>query len=101
VERKLASHLAAVAFDVGHHRASRIIDELIAQHNGPVSGSAGDSVIADFASEVTFWNTIKDSGDAEMFKGYLEKYPEGEFRRLAEISLAKLSDEQSPTGHDA
>jgi hypothetical protein len=68
---------------------------------GRVSGSAGDSVIADFASEVTFWNTIKDSGDAEMFKGYLEKYTEGEFRRLAEISLAKLSDEQSPTGHDA
>lgn len=40
--------------------------------------------------EVTFWNTVKDSGDAEMFEAYLEKYPEGEFRKLAEISLSKL-----------
>jgi adenylate cyclase len=41
--------------------------------------------------EVTFWNTVKDSSDAEMFKAYLEKYPEGEFRKLAEISLSKLT----------
>jgi adenylate cyclase len=40
--------------------------------------------------EVAFWNTVKDSGDAEMFKAYLEKYPGGEFRRLAEIMPKKV-----------
>jgi hypothetical protein len=40
--------------------------------------------------EITFWNTVKDSGDAEMFEAYLEKYPHGQFRSLAEISLRKI-----------
>lgn len=40
--------------------------------------------------EITFWNTVKDKGDAEMFEAYLEKYPEGQFRKLAEISLRKI-----------
>jgi adenylate cyclase len=43
--------------------------------------------------EVAFWNTVKDSGDAEMFKAYLDKYPQGEFRKLAEISLSKLGEQ--------
>jgi len=46
--------------------------------------------------EITFWNTVKDSGDAEMFAAYLEKYPQGEFRRLAEISLSKLAARPGP-----
>jgi adenylate cyclase len=34
-----------------------------------------------------FWNSIKDSDVRENFEAYLEKYPEGEFRSLAEIKL--------------
>lgn len=45
---------------------------------------------AEVEIEVAFWNTVKDSEDAAMFEAYLEKYPEGEFRKLAEINLAKL-----------
>jgi adenylate cyclase len=44
--------------------------------------------------EITFWNTVKDSGDVEMLRAYLEKYPEGEFRKLAEINLAKLAEKE-------
>lgn len=40
--------------------------------------------------ELTFWNSVKDSNDPAMLEAYLEKYPEGEFRALAEIQLAKL-----------
>jgi class 3 adenylate cyclase len=40
--------------------------------------------------ELTFWNSVKDSQDPAMFEAYLEKYPEGEFKALAEIQLAKL-----------
>ena len=35
--------------------------------------------------EVAFWNSVKDSADPEMFLAYLDKYPNGEFRSLAEI----------------
>jgi len=40
--------------------------------------------------ELTFWNSVKDSNDPAMLEAYLEKYPEGEFKALAEIQLAKL-----------
>jgi class 3 adenylate cyclase len=48
---------------------------------------------AEVEIEITFWNTVKDSGDAEMFRAYLEKYPDGEFRKLAEISLARIAED--------
>jgi adenylate cyclase len=40
--------------------------------------------------ELTFWNSVKDSKNPAMFEAYLKKYPEGEFKTLAEIQLAKL-----------
>ena len=40
--------------------------------------------------ELTFWNSVKDSDDLAMLEAYLEKYPEGEFRSLAEIHIARL-----------
>jgi adenylate cyclase len=43
--------------------------------------------------ELTFWNSVKDSSDPAMLEAYLEKYPEGEFKPLAEIQLSKLRSE--------
>jgi class 3 adenylate cyclase len=40
--------------------------------------------------ELTFWNSVKDSDDPAMLEAYLEKYPDGEFKSLAEIMLTKL-----------
>ena len=40
--------------------------------------------------ELTFWNSVKDSNDPAMLEAYLAKYPEGEFKSLAEIKLSKL-----------
>ena len=37
---------------------------------------------------LAFWNSIKDSDDQALFLAYLEKYPNGEFRSLAEIHRA-------------
>ena len=42
--------------------------------------------------ELAFWKTVKDSDNPEMFQAYLEKYPEGEFKPLAEIRLKELGD---------
>jgi hypothetical protein len=40
--------------------------------------------------ELAFWNSVKDSQDPMMFEAYLEKYPTGEFKALAEIQLRKF-----------
>ena len=37
--------------------------------------------------ELAFWETVRESGNAAMLRAYLEKYPDGEFRSLAEIML--------------
>jgi adenylate cyclase len=41
--------------------------------------------------DLAFWESIKDSDNIAMFEAYLEKFPEGEFRSLAEIRLAHLA----------
>ena len=38
--------------------------------------------------EVAFWHSVESSADAAVYKSYLEKYPEGNFRPLAEIWLS-------------
>ena len=37
--------------------------------------------------ELAFWDSIKDSKNSEMFRAYLEKYPEGNFAALARIGI--------------
>ena len=41
--------------------------------------------------ELEFWNSIKETEVPANFEAYLEKYPDGEFRSLAEIRLADFS----------
>ncbi len=38
--------------------------------------------------ELTFWSSIKDSTDLEMFRAYLDRYPDGRFSELARIQIA-------------
>jgi class 3 adenylate cyclase len=52
-----------------------------------LNGASNSSRSADRTVEIEFWNSIKDSDVRENFEAYLEKYPEGEFRSLAEIKL--------------
>jgi adenylate cyclase len=37
--------------------------------------------------ELTFWNSIKDSGNPDVFRAYLNKYPNGTYAELARISI--------------
>ena len=41
--------------------------------------------IQDPSVELAFWESVKDSEDPEMLRAYLDKFPNGEFRTLAEI----------------
>ena len=57
-----------------------------------LAGSSGPSPSADHTVELEFWNSIKDTEIRANFEAYLEKYPEGEFKSLAEIRLKTLTD---------
>ena len=37
--------------------------------------------------ELAFWTSVKDSANPEMFRAYLDKYPNGAFAELAQINL--------------
>jgi hypothetical protein len=41
-------------------------------------------------AEIAYWNSIKDSGNPANFRAYLDDYPQGRFRRLAENRLIEL-----------
>jgi adenylate cyclase len=41
-------------------------------------------------TELTFWDSVKDSDNPAMYAAYLEKYPEGSFATLAEVRIEEL-----------
>ena len=47
------------------------------------------------ALELSYWDTIKASADAEDFKAYLAKYPDGQFATLARNKLRSLGSPAS------
>jgi adenylate cyclase len=55
----------------------------------------GASAVDDTSVELAFWDTVQDSKDAAMLRAYLEKYPDGKFRSLADIILAKIDNKAS------
>ena len=81
-------------FAVGFDRSEPVEPEPPQHENIAPAGNEKPLDPTEVDIEITFWNTVKDSGDAEMLKAYLEKYPEGEFRKLAEINLAKLTEKE-------
>ena len=54
-----------------------------------LKGASNSSRSADHTVELEFWNSIKDTDVRENFEAYLEKYPDGEFRSLAEMKLKR------------
>ncbi|HNH91585.1 SUMF1/EgtB/PvdO family nonheme iron enzyme [Accumulibacter sp.] len=55
---------------------------------GAADSGAGQSA-AGF--EISFWDSIKNSDSVDDFRAYLEKFPQGQFRPLAEGRLRRLT----------
>jgi adenylate cyclase len=53
------------------------------------AGSADKDPEAD-AVELAYWDTMKDSDNPDMFRAYLERYPDGAFAPLAKVRLGEL-----------
>jgi adenylate cyclase len=43
--------------------------------------------------EIIYWESVKESDDTAMIRSYLEKYPDGHFKDLAEARLGQLKRE--------
>jgi adenylate cyclase len=48
------------------------------------------AVDADTTIELSFWESVRDSDNPDMYEAYLEKYPNGEFGPLAKVRLEDL-----------
>ena len=60
----------------------------------PAQGSPAPSAgvtATDAALDLAFWEAIKDSGDASLFRAYLAQFPQGTFRVIAEARLTALT----------
>jgi len=95
-----------VAIDLGGTRQQRPFsqmegykaDELVIAVSNKVVANTGTSTgitVDPTAFELTFWETIKTSTNADDFKSYLDKYPEGQFAALAKNKLETLSRSSS------
>ena len=52
--------------------------------------------LEDPAIELEYWQSVKDSGDADQLLAYIKKYPEGRFVELAEARLKSLTQPADP-----
>jgi len=80
--------------EIGGYRAERLVLALAPGANAqPTSGSGlpGIAKVDPAAFELAYWDTIKNSADAEDFKLYLSKYPNGQFADLARRRVESLT----------
>ncbi len=47
------------------------------------------------AADIAFWNTVKDSNNPDELQAYLDAYPDGRFRALAQIRIAHANAAES------
>lgn len=50
------------------------------------------------AVELSYWDSIKDSGNEALLRSYLEQYPQGVFVKIAASKLAELAVKRDPIG---
>lgn len=67
---------------------------------GPADSAAAPAIngtrVDPNAFELSYWETIKNSANADDFKAYLEKYPSGQFASLAKNRISSLHPEVKP-----
>ena len=91
-----------VAIDLGSSKQQRPFAQMEgykAEELVIAVGGAGSSAVSNIpavssvdptAFELSYWETIKSSTNADDFKSYLDKYPEGQFAALAKNRVSTL-----------
>jgi hypothetical protein len=58
-----------------------------------LDSQARDGVETEF--EMAYWNTVRDSGDADLLQAYLDRYPGGTFAPIAGLLLERMAASQA------
>ncbi len=116
IAKSVRSEVAALAKSVGHDQFPAYYDELTGQfilkpQPNALSSSSFSSPTTDNptgtgnigeASDLEYWQSVKDSSDPLLLKTYLDKFPSGIFTDLAKARVKLLqapsttNDNQSP-----
>ncbi len=65
-------------------------------NNPPISATGNAAAIDPGTFELSYWDTVKNSADANDFKAYLEKYPNGQFAALAKNRVTNFEAASKP-----
>lgn len=112
--KKVRSAVIQKAKGVGHDQNPAIYDQtdgdfyfvpapLQAKGGAQPGGAPAQQIIQavdPLAVELSFWDSIKGSGDPSDFKAYLDKYPNGQYSALARNKIAAL-DKGTAKGRSA
>jgi len=110
--KKTRSMVTQKAKSVGHEQQPAIYDQTDGDFYfvpGPApaqtlaAAHAGTAVqtVDPKAVELSFWESIKDSKQAEDYQDYLSKYPNGQFAQLATRRIAAMKSTTVSRGGDA
>ena len=64
------------------------------------SSGADEGAVVQSRKELAFWEAIKDSGNADMFRAYLDAFPSGVFAAIASIKIAQIEEASSAEPQD-
>lgn len=59
----------------------------------PKSPETANAAVVDSKVEIAHWETVRQSSVAEEIEDYISRYPNGQFRRLAELRLEKMKQD--------
>ena len=109
--KKTRSMVTQKAKSVGHDQQPAIYDQTDGDFYfvpGPapvVASAAGATTVVQTvdpkAVELSFWDSIKDSKQAEDYQDYLSKYPNGQFSQLATRRVAAMNQKGVSRSSDA
>jgi len=109
--KKTRSMVTQKAKSVGHDQQPAIYDQTDGDFYfvpGPapvVASAAGATTVVQTvdpkAVELSFWDSIKDSKQAEDYQDYLSKYPNGQFAQLATRRVAAMNQKGVSRSSDA
>ena len=100
VAQDVRGEVQRMAKSVGHNQRPAYYDELSANlvlntaapAPAEATGSADEPTVSERQIELTFWNSVKDQNNRQLFELYLQRYPYGSFAPLARLKISELTE---------
>lgn len=106
IAREVRNEVETLAQSVGHEQRPAYYDELSSKlvlstkavsAPKPLLAVAPSQGLSDAAAiELTYWNSVKESGNAELLQSYVDKYPQGQFVFIAKVRISELQAGAAP-----